>query len=115
MGRPLKDLSPETFSLSPPLASRLRGLSESLYDGVGFVLIRGLDPNAYSMKENITIHAGLTSYFGSKRGYTGGKGNDVLGTPIAAPEGLTELTMASTHSRFKDPFPGSGYCHAFIH
>ncbi|KAF8545248.1 hypothetical protein BDD12DRAFT_871931 [Trichophaea hybrida] len=78
MGRPLKDLSPETFSLTPPLANRFRGLANSLYDGVGFVVIRGIDPKAQSIMENIIIHVGLTSYVGTKRGYMGAKGNDVL-------------------------------------
>jgi len=79
MGVPFKEISPKTFSLSPELRERLAKMADSLYNGLGFGLIRGLNSHDYSIKENIVIHAGLTSYFGSKRGYMGAKGNDVLG------------------------------------
>jgi hypothetical protein len=79
MGVPFKDLSPEIFRLGPQLTERLLGLKNSLCEGLGFGLIRGLDAKKYSVKENIIIHAGLSSYFGTKRGYMGSKGNEVLG------------------------------------
>ncbi|KAI5847615.1 hypothetical protein BZA05DRAFT_405421 [Tricharina praecox] len=77
-GALFKEISPATFSLSPELRERLAKLRDSLYDGLGFGLIKGLNSRDYTMKENIVIHAGLTSYFGSKRGYMGAQGNDVL-------------------------------------
>jgi hypothetical protein len=75
---PFKDLSPESFRLGPQLKERLAGLKGSLCEGLGFGLIRGLDAKR-SVEESIIIHAGLSSYFGTKRGYMGSKGNEVLG------------------------------------
>jgi hypothetical protein len=79
MGVPFKDLRPEIFRLGSQLTERLVRLSDSLYNGLGFGLIRGLDSKKYSAKDNIIIHTGLSSYFGTKRGYIGSKGNEVLG------------------------------------
>ena len=79
-GLPLQDLSPTTFSLSRSLTGRLLQASDSLYDGVGFTLIKGVDAQNYTTKENIIIQSGVTSYFGSMRGFNGPSDMNVLGT-----------------------------------
>lgn len=77
-GVPFKDINPELFKFGPQLTERLVRLSDSLWNGLGFGLIRGLDPKKYTVEENIIVHVGLSSYFGTKRGYMASKGNDVL-------------------------------------
>ena len=78
-GRDLEDLSPATFKLDPSIEDHLRDAAKTLYDGVGFVLIKGINPQRYSAKENMIVQAGLSSYFGDLRGYNGPKSNDVVG------------------------------------
>jgi hypothetical protein len=52
----------------PGFASRLEALSKEVYTGLGLVVLRGLDPKAFTTEENITIFAGISSYIGEKRG-----------------------------------------------
>ena len=49
---------------------------EAVYGEQQFFILSGLDPYRYSDYQNVIIHAGLSSYVGSKRGMggrTGGK------------------------------------------
>ena len=55
----------------PNLGPRLRSISEDLHLGRGLAIIKGLDPDRYPLKENITLFAGLSSYIGDKRGSQG--------------------------------------------
>ena len=58
------------FSL-PTLRPRLRSISKAIHLGRGLAIIKGLDPDKYSLKENIILFAGLSSYIGDKRGSQG--------------------------------------------
>jgi hypothetical protein len=60
-------LEPATFPLSTELGHRLRTVSATLHEGVGFAVIRGLDSNLYSDEDNLIIHAGLVSWIGVER------------------------------------------------
>ena len=62
-------LLPENFPLSKSLGERLRGVSESLHNGRGFAVLRGLDPARYSDRENVALFVGLSGYVGDKRGF----------------------------------------------
>ena len=62
-------LLPDNFPLSKSLGDRLRGISESLHNGRGFAVLRGLNPARYSDKENVAIFVGLSGYVGDKRGF----------------------------------------------
>lgn len=66
-GHHLDDLSQETFPL-PSLGSKLRALSDELHNGRGAIILRGLSPGEYGLKDNITIFAGLSSYIADIRG-----------------------------------------------
>ena len=60
-------ISQSTFPL-PKLGPILRTKSADIHDGKGAVVIRGLDPEKYSLRTNIIMFAGLSSYIGDQRG-----------------------------------------------
>jgi len=43
-------------------------LAVELHRGKGFFVVRGLNPNAYSLEDNTIIFLGMSSYIGEKRG-----------------------------------------------
>jgi hypothetical protein len=61
------DVSPDTFPL-PNLSTRLIEASETVHDGRGFVVLRGLQPIKYSNFDNILLYLGVTSHIAEKRG-----------------------------------------------
>jgi hypothetical protein len=66
-------IAPETFVL-PALGSKLRGLKKRLYTGLGFFVLRGLEPRKYNSRTNMILYAGIACYIGEKRAvqYEGG-------------------------------------------
>ena len=64
---PSGHISQETFPL-PTLHSELRRLSSELHTGHGFFVIRGLNVDKYTRKENIIIYAGISSHIAPQRG-----------------------------------------------
>lgn len=74
--RSLNDLSPETFPL-PTLGSRLRSLSRELHEESGAVILKGINPDKQSLRDNIVAFAGVSSYIGDQRGSQSSE-NDVL-------------------------------------
>ncbi len=67
-------ISQELFPL-PTLSSKLKDLAKVLTNGVGFFLIRGLDPKQYSSEINLIMYLGISSYIGDKRGVQDERGN----------------------------------------
>jgi hypothetical protein len=60
-------VSRETFPL-PILAKHLDEICHQVYDGRGFSIVRGLDPDAYAIEDLTIIYLGLSSYIGERRG-----------------------------------------------
>jgi hypothetical protein len=60
-------LEPATFPLSTELGHRLRTVSHNLHKGLGFAVLRGLDPGKYSDEDNLIIYAGIVSWIGIER------------------------------------------------
>lgn len=56
-----------TFPL-PDLAPRLQEVAETVHNGRGFVVLRGLQPDRYSNIDNILLYLGITSYIAETRG-----------------------------------------------
>ena len=67
LGIDLPFLSPETFPLPPTLSERLRQVSIQLHKGIGFAVLRGLEPKRYNDKDNVIAYCGLASYVGAER------------------------------------------------
>ncbi|KAG5744718.1 hypothetical protein H9Q70_012588 [Fusarium xylarioides] len=68
------EVSPDNFPL-PNLSRRLRASAETLHLGRGFVVIRGIDGEKYSVEDSVTIFLGVASYIADKRGLQDRKGN----------------------------------------
>ncbi|KAF3115642.1 hypothetical protein TWF569_001625 [Orbilia oligospora] len=63
----LLDINKENFHL-PTLGDVLERVSEKVYDGEGFVLLRGLNPREFTEEENIIVASGVSAYVGGKFG-----------------------------------------------
>ncbi|KAB2571941.1 hypothetical protein DBV05_g9398 [Lasiodiplodia theobromae] len=64
---PLPALEPSTFVLPAELADRLRVVSKIVHTGIGFAVLRGLDPKKYTEEENTIIYCGIASHIGIQR------------------------------------------------
>jgi hypothetical protein len=73
-GSEADDVTPGTFAL-PGLETRLRGVADDLHNGRGFTVIRGLDPEQYSAKDNVIVYLGITQYIAATRGVQNNDGN----------------------------------------
>lgn len=70
-------VSPETFPL-PSLGSRLQSLASEVYQGRGFAVLRGLNPDDYSVEDMTVIYLGLSSYVGERRGKQDQRGSMLM-------------------------------------
>ena len=67
LGMELPYICPETFPLPQDLSDLLRQISNQLHDGIGFAVLRGLNPKFYDDEENVIAYCGLVSYVGAER------------------------------------------------
>jgi hypothetical protein len=67
-------------------------IRRDIYCGKGFGLVRGLDPQRYSVEDLTTIYLGMQSYVGNLQGRQDKKGN-MLGELMPPPQ-------ASNHSHW---------------
>jgi len=63
----LGEVNSRTFPL-PKLATRLQQVAHTLHSGIGFKIIRGLEPRRYTARDNAIIYLGITSYIAEIRG-----------------------------------------------
>jgi hypothetical protein len=71
---PFESVSQELFPL-PTLGNKLKTLAKKLTSGVGFFLIRGLNPKQCSSEANLVMYLGVSAYIGHKRGVQDERGN----------------------------------------
>lgn len=71
-------ISPETFPLPAELRARLDGISATCHDGIGFVVLRGLDPEKYSEDDNALIFMGISAHVAPVRAFQDRKRTQVL-------------------------------------
>lgn len=57
----------EHFPLPQDVADKFRDLSDTVHNGRGFVVLRGLDPQKYTAEDNVLIYGGITSYISTDR------------------------------------------------
>jgi len=70
----LEDVTRHTFPL-PRLKYKLESIAETLHNGMGFTVLRGLDPRKYSRFDNAIIYLGVTSYIAEIRACQDTSGN----------------------------------------
>jgi hypothetical protein len=78
----VQDFNPDrvnsaTFPL-PKLGDRLRQVAHTLHSGLGFSVLRGLEPTKYSALDNVLIYLGITSYIAQTRGCQDSSGNMII-------------------------------------
>lgn len=61
------EVSQATFPL-PSLGKNLANVRNDVYGGRGFAIVRGLDPDAYTMEDLTVVYLGISSYIGERRG-----------------------------------------------
>ncbi|KAM0798785.1 hypothetical protein BDR22DRAFT_777651, partial [Usnea florida] len=76
LGLPFSRICPRNFPLTRPLRAKLRDVLSTLYGDQQFLVISGIDADRYNDRENVIIHAGLSSHVGGKRGMAGREGGD---------------------------------------
>ncbi len=85
------------------LAKKLETIRDDVYDGKGFAVLRGLDPDAYSSGDLMVIYLGISSYIASVTGKQDQRGSHISESIIAisilrmftSMNGLTK--MSSVH------------------
>lgn len=68
------EVNEETFPL-PGLGQKLQDIAEQVHNGIGFAILRGLEPKKYSAFENLILLLGITGYIAEKRGVQDASGN----------------------------------------
>ncbi|KAI8626339.1 hypothetical protein F5Y19DRAFT_488381 [Xylariaceae sp. FL1651] len=63
------EISTKTFPLPEPLAQKLKAICDECYQGVGFNVLRGLDPSKHTNHDNIAIYAGIAAHVAPQRGF----------------------------------------------
>ena len=76
----LDQVSRKSFPL-PILATKLKSIARQLHSGPGCILLRGLDPNDYTLTENLLIYLGMTSHIAGHRGRQDSDGNMLSEAP----------------------------------
>ncbi|KAJ1327397.1 TauD/TfdA family dioxygenase [Microdochium nivale] len=70
-------VSQQTFPLHT-LGLRLESVRDEVYDGRGFVIVRGLDPDSYSVEDLTVVYLGISSYVGERRGKQDQRGSMLM-------------------------------------
>ncbi|KAI1204160.1 uncharacterized protein F4807DRAFT_465960 [Annulohypoxylon truncatum] len=91
----LNQISCENFSL-PTLGRHLDRIAHEIFKGKGIASIRGLSPDMYSVKDNVIIHAGISSHIAPFRGNQSGSNDQVLHICNREDMGIADLKAPST-------------------
>ncbi|EEY15110.1 taurine catabolism dioxygenase TauD [Verticillium alfalfae VaMs.102] len=71
------EVSRGTFPL-PSLGLRLDKICADIYEGRGFAIVRGLDPDEYSVEDLTIVYLGISSYIGERRGKQDQRGSMLM-------------------------------------
>lgn len=82
-------VSPENFPL-PRLGPKLDHLSREVHHGKGFCVVRGIDPDLYSVEDLMLVYLGVQVYIADQRGRQDKRGN-MLGRSLCPVRRLGEL------------------------
>lgn len=77
LGKEGKDVNRELFPL-PSLQKKLLQIRDDVYQGRGFAVLRGLDVEAFSDMDLLTVYLGLSSYVAEMRGKQNQRGTMLI-------------------------------------
>ena len=77
LGLPGPSVSKANFPL-PTLGPILAGVRDDIYEGRGFAIVRGLNPNDYNIADLTTVYLGLSSYIAQVRGKQDQRGSMLI-------------------------------------
>jgi len=77
-----EDVDRDSFPL-PTLGPRLEKVRDDIYEGRGFSIIRGLEPNDFSVEDFTVIYLGITSYVAERRGKQDQRGSMLSTKPFS--------------------------------
>ncbi|KAI0602175.1 hypothetical protein F4775DRAFT_227399 [Biscogniauxia sp. FL1348] len=70
-------VSRDTFVL-PNFGHILDSICNEVYEGRGFVIVRGLDPDSYPIEDLTIVYLGISSYIGERRGKQDQRGSMLM-------------------------------------
>lgn len=71
-------VSCDTFPL-PHLSEELDKICERIYEGIGFAVVRGLEPDEYTVEDFAIVYLGISSYVAQRRGMQDQRGSKLSG------------------------------------
>ncbi|AEO71829.1 uncharacterized protein THITE_2148420 [Thermothielavioides terrestris NRRL 8126] len=71
------EVSRANFPL-PNLSRKLEAVCADVYEGRGFAIVRGLDPDAYTVEDLTVVYLGISSYIGERRGKQDQRGSMLM-------------------------------------
>ncbi|CZS96753.1 uncharacterized protein RAG0_05950 [Rhynchosporium agropyri] len=98
LGLSYEKATKETFPL-PKLALSLLKIRDQIYHGRGFVVIRGLDPDAYTSLDFAVVFLGISNYIAERRGKQDQQGSM-----------MNPTNKETNPSRDKQPFHADVIC-----
>lgn len=69
LGLPRGSVDRSNFPLPEGLTMKLRQINDTLNNGQGFQVVRGIDPTSYSEEEHILIFAGICAHVATHRNW----------------------------------------------
>jgi hypothetical protein len=69
LGLPRGSVDRSNFPLPEDLTTKLRQINDTLNNGQGFQVVRGIDPTSYSEEEHILIFAGICAHVATHRNW----------------------------------------------
>ncbi|KAI8711770.1 TauD domain-containing protein [Fusarium sp. LHS14.1] len=88
LGLPRGSVDRSNFPLPEDLVAKFRQINDTLNNGHGFQVVRGIDPTSYSEEEHILIFAGICAHVATHRNWFIGMfiEDDVAGVNLRPPE-----------------------------
>ncbi|KAF7193762.1 Taurine hydroxylase-like protein SAT17 [Pseudocercospora fuligena] len=71
------EVDEKSFPL-PTLGPRLESASNDVYNGRGFTIVRGLDPESFSLEDYTIVYLGVSSYIAERRGKQDQRGSMLM-------------------------------------
>ncbi|KAJ4172579.1 hypothetical protein NW754_002781 [Fusarium falciforme] len=100
LGLPRGSVDRSNFPLPEDLTMKLRQINDTLNNGQGFQVVRGIDPTSYSEEEHILIFAGICAHVATHRNWFIGRcgWRQLAPAGVASLHGMSRLEKAASTS-----------------